>query len=133
MFGALDSGGESVGFLIADLMKQSVGRIYRDYLIQGKLTLVSVLAPDTGVSRWEFRAMAMQRNDYIYCLADASLVAHYAEGQGGKWNGAAKNLKKAWVPLWVPRLKQGTMMAAGGKALLEGNEPSATSVIFTLT
>ncbi len=42
----------------------------------------------------------MQRNKYIYSLADAAMVVHSGDS-GGTWTGAKENLKKQWVPLWV--------------------------------
>ena len=43
----------------------------------------------------------MQRNRYIYCLADAAVAVSSSVGKGGTWNGATENLKSDWVPLWV--------------------------------
>ena len=58
--------------------------------------LVSPFQPEVGFNTGN----AMQRNKYVYCLADAAIVVHSGPS-GGTWNGAQENLKKAWVPLWI--------------------------------
>ena len=57
----------------------------------------------------------MQRNKYIYCLADAALVVHSGT-KGGTWNGATENLRNRWVPLWVKRTADAV---AGNHALAQ--------------
>ena len=43
----------------------------------------------------------MERNKYIYCLADAAVVACSKPRQGGTWNGAIEALRAEWVPVWL--------------------------------
>lgn len=100
MLSALEGGGNAVGILSDNLLRRSMDRSNRDYLLEGQLTLVSVTDPEVKLSRYEFISAAMQRNDYIYCMSDAVVVVHSSD-RGGTWSGAAKNLKKDWVPLWM--------------------------------
>jgi len=130
MFGALSCGGSVIGVLTDRLLERSTRRHYMRHLISGdNLTLISVVSPDTRLNRWEFINVAMERNDYIYCLSDASLVAHYVPGRVGTWQGAAKNLKSRLVPLWIRSNPQATgddkIKQLGAKILpVDGNPPS---------
>jgi len=130
MFGALSCGGPVIGVLTDRLLERSTRRHYMRHLISGdNLTLISVVSPDTRLNRWEFINVAMERNDYIYCLSDASLVAHYVPGRGGTWQGAKRNLKERWVPLWIRSNSQTTgddqIKQLGAKNLpVDGNPPS---------
>ena len=64
--------------------------------------LITPFSPEAGFNAGN----AMQRNKYIYCLSDASVVVHSGNPEtskngkgGGTWTGAMENL--TWVPLWV--------------------------------
>ncbi len=131
MTGALEAGGRAVGVLSAGLLRACTSRKYRDHLTAGRLLLLSPFHPEAG-----FRvANAMQRNKYVYCLADAAVVVHSGT-KGGTWNGARENLHRGWVPLWVKRTDDAdagnaALAAAGGRWLPE--EPDGKlSVLFSV-
>ena len=109
MFGALDKGGTVVGILADSLLRASSSKMYRSYLRSQDLVLISPFNPEAGFTVGK----AMQRNKYIYCLADRALVVHSGI-KGGTWEGAIENMKKQWVPIWVRRDSDGS----GNTALL---------------
>ena len=96
MLGALESDGTSVGVLANGLLKAATSSKYRKHLMGGNLALVSTFSPEAGFNVGN----AMQRNKYVYCLADACVVVA-SDTKGGTWTGAIENLKNEWVPLWV--------------------------------
>jgi predicted Rossmann fold nucleotide-binding protein DprA/Smf involved in DNA uptake len=109
MSGALEVEGTAVGVLADSLLRACTSARYRRYLVENNLVLVSPFNPEAGFNVGN----AMQRNKYIYCLADGALVVHSGT-TGGTWNGALENLKKRWVPLWVKRTADAQ---AGNEAL----------------
>lgn len=96
MLGALQDEGTAVGVMAENLLRACLSVKYRRYLLDNNLTLLSPFNPEAGFNVGN----AMQRNKYIYCLADVALVVH-AGRDGGTWNGATENLARNWVPLWV--------------------------------
>ncbi len=100
MSGALGSGGRVVGILSDGLLKKSLCDDTRDHLLEDQLLLISSTSPEVKLSRFEFISAAMQRNHYIYCMSDATVVVHSAD-KGGTWSGARDNLKGDWVSLWM--------------------------------
>ena len=112
MLGALGAEGTAVGVLANGLMRAATSSKYRNGLRSGDLALVSPFNPEAGFNVGN----AMARNDYIYCLADEAVVVATAQGKGGTWDGATKNLKNGWVPLWVKRTAGET---SGSAALVE--------------
>lgn len=113
MLGALGSEGTSVGVLADSLLRACTGAKYRKHLLDNNLALVSPFNPEAGFNAGN----AMQRNKYIYCLADAALAVHSGK-KGGTWNGAHEDLKNGWVPLWVkptddPEAGNADLIAAG--------------------
>ena len=110
MLGALQSEGTAVGVMADSLLRACTGAKYRAYLAQNDLVLVSPFYPEAGFNTGN----AMQRNKYVYCLADAGVAVHSGTS-GGTWNGATEVLKKGWVPLWV---RPNDDPDAGNQALL---------------
>lgn len=110
MLGSLESGGNAVGVLGDGLFQKSLSQIYRKYLTEGNLVLVSPYYPEAGFSVGN----AMGRNKYIYCLSEAAIVVHSGL-KGGTWTGANENLNKQWVPLFV---KENYSKDAGNMILL---------------
>ncbi|MCX9539657.1 DNA-protecting protein DprA [Vibrio cholerae] len=108
MLGAMNAGGTVVGILADSLLKASTSAKYRSGLMNGNVVLVSPFNPEAGFNRFN----AMDRNKYIYCLADTSLVVH-SGAKGGTWEGAIQNLKKGWVPTWVKQTQDSTAGNAG--------------------
>nr|AHL64230.1 putative DNA processing chain A [Photobacterium damselae subsp. damselae] len=108
MLRAMNAGGAVVGILADSLLKASTSAKYRSGLMNGNVVLVSPFNPEAGFSRFN----AMDRNKYIYCLADTSLVVHSC-AKGGTWEGAIQNLKKGWVPTWVKQTQDSSAGNAG--------------------
>lgn len=110
MLAALQSEGTAVGVMADSLLRVCTSAKYRAYLAKNDLVLVSSFYPEAGFSPGN----AMQRNKYIYCLADAGIAVHSGTS-GGTWTGAQEVLKKGWVPLWV---RPNDDPDAGNQALL---------------
>lgn len=121
MRGALDTEGTAVGVLADSLLRASSSTKYRRALMDNNLVLVSPFNPEAGFNAGN----AMQRNKYIYCLADSALAVHSGK-KGGTWSGAHEDLKKAWVPLWV---KVTSDPEAGNHELIEAGALEAPSNI----
>jgi predicted Rossmann fold nucleotide-binding protein DprA/Smf involved in DNA uptake len=98
MMGALDSGGSAIGVLADSLEKSIRARDVRQFLLEGQLVLLSSALPGDGFAV----GRAMERNKYIYCLAEYAIVVATDAGKGGTWAGAVENLRRNWgVPLFV--------------------------------
>ena len=76
-----------------------MNRDNRDLLIDGQLVLASPpYAPSAGFNVGN----AMQRNKFIYALADAALVVNSDLNRGGTWAGVVEQLDKfRFVPVFV--------------------------------
>lgn len=110
MLGALDAEGTVIGVLADSLLRACSSAKYRQHLMRNNLVLVSPFYPEAGFNAGN----AMQRNRYIYCLADVAVAVHSGLA-GGTWSGAVENLNKGWVPLWV---KANDDPAAGNAQLI---------------
>jgi len=98
MRGALEAGGHAVGILADSLERASMNRDNRNLLIDGQLVLASPYDPSAGFNVGN----AMQRNKFIYALADAALVVNSDLNKGGTWAGAVEQLDKfRFVPVYV--------------------------------
>lgn len=120
MISSLANNGNAIGILADSLFQKSISQIYRNYLSEGKLALISPYYPEAGFNVGN----AMGRNKYIYCLSEAAIVVHSGL-KGGTWTGAVENLKKKWVPLYVKPNKEKEsgntlLIKNGGLALNEG-------------
>lgn len=112
MTAALERGGIAVG-VVADSLERLVRRkVWRQRLLSGELVLVSEHHP----ARRFDPGWAMQRNRVVYCLSQAAVVVASDAGRGGTWDGAAKNAKAGWVPLYV---RAAATAPAGNRRLLE--------------
>jgi predicted Rossmann fold nucleotide-binding protein DprA/Smf involved in DNA uptake len=121
MLGALESEGTAVGFLADSLMKASMSKKYRSHLMDNNLALVSTFSPESTFNVGN----AMQRNKYIYCSSDLSIVVHSGLS-GGTWTGAIENIKNRWVPLFI---KENCDQNAGNASLISmGGAPLACSI-----
>ena len=94
---ALERGGTAVGVLADSLLKSAVAGKYRNYLLKGRLVLVSPYDPAAGFDVGN----AMGRNKYIYALADYSIIISAFVGKGGTWAGAVEALKAGRKPIFV--------------------------------
>ena len=96
MTGILEQDGFALGVLAESLIKKSTDGIYRKFIQDNKLVLISPFNPEAGFNVGN----AMSRNKLIYILSKATIVVK-SETKGGTWSGAEENLKEKWVPLWV--------------------------------
>lgn len=96
MIGALEGNGYSLGYVADSLIKKSTSSLFRQYIINEKLCLVSPFNPEAGFNVGN----AMSRNKLVYTQSDATIVMK-SDVKGGTWEGAKENLKKKWVPIWV--------------------------------
>jgi predicted Rossmann fold nucleotide-binding protein DprA/Smf involved in DNA uptake len=97
MDGALDAKGLSLGVL-ADSLEATIRKPdVRDYLLEGKLLLITPYVPTAGFSV----GGAMGRNKLIYGLANFGVVVSSDYKIGGTWGGAVEALKARWCPLFV--------------------------------
>lgn len=98
MSGALQAGGRTVGILPNNLERAALHRDNRGPLLDERLALVSPYDPATRF----FSRNAMQRNKFIYLLADTALVVASDYGKGGTWSGASEQLEKyRAIPIYV--------------------------------
>lgn len=86
---AFECGGNVVAALSGDLLKTILVRENRDAIAQNQLLLFSAVDPETRFSPIN----AMDRNKYIYAMADYALVAQ-SDTKGGTWSGAIEELKR---------------------------------------
>jgi len=92
MLSALNAGGCCIGVLADSLFRSSVSKVYKEFLANKKLVLISPFYPEAGFNVGN----AMARNKYIYSLAKAVIVVKSDHDKGGTWNGAQENLKNGW-------------------------------------
>ncbi|HEX7331810.1 MAG TPA: DNA-processing protein DprA [Pyrinomonadaceae bacterium] len=113
MSGALEAGGDAAGVLADSLERAVLNRDHRNYLRDGRLVLLSPYDPQAGFNIGN----AMQRNKFIYALADAALVVKADYGKGGTWAGAVEQLDKLrLVPVYLlPTAQQDAALEALGK------------------
>lgn len=98
MGGALQAGGGTIGVLADSLRRAVLDAGNRTYLQNGQLLLLSPYDPKARFNVGN----AMQRNNLIYALAEASLVVNSDFEKGGTWNGAVDQLRKfRSKPLYV--------------------------------
>lgn len=92
MDATMEAGGTAVGVLAEGLTKTITSKQNRERLMEGRLCLVSTFMPD---ARW-LVGRAMERNKYLYGLAEAAVIAE-SDTRGGTWTGAQENLRHKWV------------------------------------
>lgn len=109
VLGALRSGGQAVAVLPGNIVRTLASAALRGHIDSGRLALVTPYSPDAG---WH-AGRALGRNKHIYCLADAAVAVASVEGRGGTWAGAAENLRRGWVPLWVKESQDARSGSAG--------------------
>ena len=127
MLGVLEAGGYSLGFVADSLIRKSTSSIFRKYIINKKLCLVSPFNPEAGFNVGN----AMSRNKLIYTQSDATIVMK-SDTKGGTWEGAKENLKKEWVPIWViDNNEKGNIeiVKMGAKKLSFSNELNISQLI----
>lgn len=111
MQGALEAGGEAFGVL-ADALERTIRQPdVRQFLLEGKLVLLTPYAPTAGFSV----GAAMGRNKVIYGLADFAVVVSSDFQTGGTWAGATEALKAGWCSVLV---REGEEVPRGNRELL---------------
>ena len=98
---AFSVGGKVIGALPCDLLKACLDPSNRDALASGNALLFSAFDPE--VRPFSYGQVAMDRNKYIYGMADACFVAQSGKGtKSGTWSGADEELKnKNRNPVYV--------------------------------
>lgn len=109
---ALKAGGKVIAVLSDGLSNKLKSREAREAVLQNKLLLFSAAHPTAHFSVYS----AMDRNKYIYALADFAVVVSSSDNKGGTWAGATENLKYRWVPLFV---RQDAAVPVGNEKLLQ--------------
>jgi predicted Rossmann fold nucleotide-binding protein DprA/Smf involved in DNA uptake len=95
----------------------------RDFLLEGRLALLTPYSPSAGFSV----GAAMGRNKVIYGLAGFAVVVSSDFKTGGTWTGAAEALKAGWCPVFV---RDGANVPKGNLELLKiGGAPLPESEI----
>ncbi|MDQ0205233.1 DNA-processing protein DprA [Alkalicoccobacillus murimartini] len=104
----LKNGGKAVIFPAEGLAKWVKKSTIRDYILNGKLLLMSTQRLNASFTGH----YAMQRNKYIHAPSDALLIASSKiSGQklSGTWEGVLENLKYKWSPLFVIGSSEGVV------------------------
>ncbi len=90
---AFACGGKVVGALTCDLLKACLEPSNRDALSNGGALLFSAFDPE--LRPFSYGAAAMERNKFIYAMADGCFVAQSGIGsKSGTWSGAVEELKR---------------------------------------
>lgn len=94
---AIQNGSAVVSFIADSLIAKIKKKEILNYIMQGKLLLITDVKPDAGFSA----ARAMNRNKYIYASAYGAFVIASDYNKGGTWSGAVENLKNDWTKEFV--------------------------------
>ena len=86
---AFECGGSVIAALSGDLLKACLARENREAISAGNVLLFSAVDPDERFTPIN----AMDRNKYIYAMADYAFVAQ-SDTKGGTWTGAVEELKR---------------------------------------
>lgn len=94
MQSALDHGGKVIGFLKRNFSFQNLSRSgWNKFIEDASLTLLTEVSPDQKMDRNKVIATAMNRNKYIYALAEFGIIIA-SDVKGGTWQGAEEQIKK---------------------------------------
>lgn len=117
MRSCIESGGRAVGILADSLVRTVTSTDYRRVVQDRLCTLVTPYDPEAPFTA----GLAMGRNKYLYCCADAAVVVASAKKEGGTWSGAKEAIKAGWTSVWVRRTPASP---PGNAALIElgGND-----------
>jgi predicted Rossmann fold nucleotide-binding protein DprA/Smf involved in DNA uptake len=120
MDGALQADGCALGAL-ADSLEATIRKPdVREYVLDGRLLLLSPYVPSAGFSV----GGAMGRNKLIYGLSEFAVVVSSDYQTGGTWAGAVEALKAGWCPVFVREFENAPkgnreMVKQGANALPE--------------
>lgn len=94
MQAALERGGKTIGFIKQNFSFKNLSRSgWNKYIEDGSLLLLSEIPPDVNLNRQKAISAAMNRNKYIYALAEYAIVVS-SDTSGGTWQGAIEQIKK---------------------------------------
>ncbi|MDG5853130.1 DNA-processing protein DprA [Clostridium beijerinckii] len=93
----LSNGGKVAAFIADSMISKIKKKEIREAIMNNNLLLMSAVNPKSGFTVYS----AMDRNKYIYCLSDITVVVSSDYNKGGTWAGATENLKNNWVPIVV--------------------------------
>ena len=93
----LNNSGKAIAFIADSLLSRVKKKDIREAATEGRILLFSANNPATGFTVYS----AMDRNKYIYCLSDFTVVCGSDYNKGGTWTGAKENLHNNWVPILV--------------------------------
>jgi len=114
---ALDWGGKTIGFLKKNFSFRNLSSSgWNKFIEDGSLTLLTEVPPDEKLDRKRLIAAAMNRNKYIYALAEHGIIVA-SDVKGGTWQGAIEQLKKYNRNVFVMHDKDITK--PGNKKLIE--------------
>ncbi len=98
MRAALEAGGTAIGVLAYNLINTAGNETWRRHIQDGRLLFLSSRHPDAGYANYAL----MERNKYIYSLADYALVVSSSFNKGGTWAGATEELRREnAIPVFV--------------------------------
>lgn len=121
---ANESDGTTV-IILADSMDRKIrNKDTRDAIIRNQSLILSPFRPDMPFQTYA----AMERNKYVYALANFVVVVSSDYNKGGTWSGATENLRKSWVPMFVRKadnVPQGNI-----KLLMKENVYAITEDVF---
>lgn len=90
---ALIKGGFAVEYLSDSMLKKLKDNEVINYIIDGKLLLLSETHPTAGFNV----GYAMKRNKYIYSNSQGTIIIKSDFNKGGTWTGAVESLKKQFT------------------------------------
>ena len=112
MQAALEADGTSFGVLADSLERTVRTPDVREFLLDGRLVLLTPYAPTAGFSV----GAAMGRNKVVYGLSDYAVVVSSDFQTGGTWAGAVEALKAKWCPVFA---RDGDGVPKGNRELLK--------------
>lgn len=118
---ALEHGGRAV-VCCADhtlRQKEAIDAAYPDRAAQ--VLWLSAAHPEATFTSYR----ALERNRFIYCLAEYAVVVSADAQKGGTWSGATDSLRHGWSPLYV---RNGAHMRDGNRLLLSRADVAALTV-----
>lgn len=91
------NGGKVAAFIADSMITKIRKKDIREAIASKNLLLMSAINPKAGFTVYS----AMDRNKYIYCLSELTVVISSDYNKGGTWTGAKECLKNKWVPIVV--------------------------------
>jgi predicted Rossmann fold nucleotide-binding protein DprA/Smf involved in DNA uptake len=121
---SLKNDGTTILVLADSLEKKLHQKNTRNAVINNSVLVLSPFGYNASFKTYA----AMERNKYIYALADYSVVVASDYKKGGTWSGAIENLKNGWTPLFV--LDDETSPEGNKKLIdIEGTCPLKSSLL----